>query len=160
MTQSYAERSAERFDRRPGILTLTAGLLAAYGIGSMMAGVSSAGDPKVVAQMAEALPGFHRWLLTHYGGHGLVALSTFQGLLLISTAIGVWMLRPWGRLLLYFVSFLGVALVVEVAIVSRQFGVFTPLWIFLFGWPMWYLGRPHVKEAFTPPAKVGDPVKR
>jgi hypothetical protein len=149
---SYAERAAERFDRRPGILTITAGLLAAYGLGSMTAGVSSAGDPKAIQQMIAALPGFHAWLLTRYGSQGLVGLSTFQGLLLIVTAVGVWLLKPWGRLLLYLVSFLAVVLIVQLAIASRHFGVFTPLALFLVGWPLWYLSLPHVKELFAAPS--------
>ncbi len=146
---SYAERAASRFDRRPGILTLAAGLMAAYGLGSMMAGVTSAGDPQAIRQMIAALPGFHAWLLTRYGGQGLVALSTFQGLLLLTTALGVWMLKPWGRALLYLVSLLAIALIVQLAVASHHFGVFTPLAILLVGWPLWYLSLAHVRELFA-----------
>lgn len=150
MTQSsYPQRTAELFDRRPGILTITAGLLAAYGLGSMLAGVSSAGNEEAVRQMIAALPGFHAWLLTRYGSAGLVALSTFQGMLLVTTGVGVWMLKWWGRLLLYLTSFLAVAMVVQLAIASHHFGTFTPLAIFLFGWPMWYLSLPHIRELFA-----------
>lgn len=149
----YFQRSASLFDRRPGILTITAGLLGAYGLGSMLGGVASAGDPQAIQQMIAALPGFHAWLLTRFGAQGLIALSTFQGMLLVTTAVGVWMLKWWGRLLLYAVSFLAVVLVVQLAIAQHHFGVFTPLVIFLFGWPMGYLSLPHIRELFAPAAE-------
>lgn len=156
MTQSYAQRSAELFDRRPGILTLTAGLMAAYGVGSMMASVSGAPDQAMIRAAIDSQPGFVAWLLRHYGSQGFTAFGTFQGLLLLVTAVGVWMMKPWGRRLLYLVSFLGVAMQLQSGIFQwiyfHRFPVFAPLFVFLFGWPLWYLGRPHVKEAFGPPA--------
>lgn len=151
-----AQESADLFTRRPGILTITAGLLAAYGLGSMTAGVSNAGDQALIQNIIASQPGFVAWMLTRFGGHGLTVYATVQGLLMITTGVGVWLLKPWGRLLLYLVSFLGVVMEVQTVVAQwialHHFSIFAPLMVFLFGWPLWYLSLPHVKELFAAPS--------
>jgi hypothetical protein len=147
----YAEHSASLFDRRPGILTITAGLLAAWGLGAMMIGASAASPENV--RLAMSQPGLVGWVITRFGAQGFVAFSTFQGLFAVVTAVGVWLLKPWGRQLLYALSLCGVLLAAQsmVALWSAQhrFDTFGPLRILAFGWPLWYLSLAHVKELFS-----------
>ena len=111
-------------------------------------------DPAVPARIMEALsPGSPGPALIRTVGNGMPWVAVLGALMMLALAVGLWRLRPWGRMAT--LAVIAASLVAAVLLLVTLQGQLSPVWMGIvalrfvvlafFGW---YLLRPQVAAAF------------
>jgi hypothetical protein len=135
--------------KRPKIVSIVAGWLIVCSIvGAIVLSLTIPRADVIQTDSEQA-----RWILGHLGRGGLLAVTLVVYLCAGSTGVGLWRLRPWGRVAILAVSGALVAASFIVgsltAVREHAFDINSVVLAIVFGWPLFYFNREKIKALFV-----------
>lgn len=135
--------------KRPKIISLVAGwLIICSVVGALVFTVVIPSVDAIQTNGEQA-----RWIMERLGRSGLLVLTLTVYAFAGAMGVGLWTLRPWGRvaMLLASAALVATATVVGIVTAIRQhaFDTNSLILAIVFGWPLYYFNRPKIKSLFT-----------